>query len=212
MNIAYNIKKTFKLFRDLNIFKTVYYSIKWGGVILVGRKFDLHIHKNAKIKTNGGRLYLGIGITYAQHGTLDMYESSVLETHGNVMFHKGSKIMLGAGAKLEIGNMTYINEHSRIQCRESISIGERCAISWNVDILDTDEHQIIYNGITKDKTNPVKIGNHVWIGCKSIILKGSNIEDNVIIGAGSLVNKHCYQNSLYVGNPCKNIKNNVTWQ
>lgn len=32
MNIAYNIKKAFKLFRDLNIFKTVYYSIKWGGL------------------------------------------------------------------------------------------------------------------------------------------------------------------------------------
>lgn len=183
-----------------------------GQRIYVGRRFDLHIHKNAKIKTNGGKLYLGIGMTYAQHGTLDMYESSVLETHGDVMFFKGSKILLGAGAKLEIGNMTYINEHSRIQCRKSISIGERCAISWNVDILDTDEHHIICDGKIKDKKIPVKIGNHVWIGCKSIILKGSNIEDNVIIGAGSLVNKHCVQNCLYVGNPCKNIKNNVTWQ
>lgn len=31
MNIVYKIKTVFKLLRDLNIFKTVYYSIKWGG-------------------------------------------------------------------------------------------------------------------------------------------------------------------------------------
>ena len=46
------------------------------------------------------------------------------------------------------------------------------------------------------------IGNNVFIGMKSTILKGVHIGDNVIIGANSLVNKDIPDNCVEAGNPC----------
>lgn len=49
------------------------------------------------------------------------------------------------------------------------------------------------------------IGNNVFIGMKSTILKGVHIGNNVIIGANSLVNKDIPDNCVAAGNPCKVI-------
>lgn len=51
----------------------------------------------------------------------------------------------------------------------------------------------------------VKIGNNVFIGIESIILKGVTVGDNVIIGARSLVNKDIPDNVVVAGNPAKII-------
>lgn len=49
------------------------------------------------------------------------------------------------------------------------------------------------------------IGDNVFIGMKSTILKGVHIGNNVIIGANSLVNKDIPDNCVAAGNPCKVI-------
>lgn len=59
----------------------------------------------------------------------------------------------------------------------------------------------------KINISPVRIGNNVWIGVRVIILKGINIGDNSIIGAGSVVTKNVPNNSIVVGNPAKVIRN-----
>lgn len=51
----------------------------------------------------------------------------------------------------------------------------------------------------------VVIGDNVFIGMKSTILKGVHIGNNVIIGANSLVNKDIPDNCVAAGNPCKVI-------
>lgn len=51
----------------------------------------------------------------------------------------------------------------------------------------------------------VSIGNNVFIGMQSTILKGVHIGNNVIIGANSLVNKDIPNNCVAAGNPCKVI-------
>ena len=58
----------------------------------------------------------------------------------------------------------------------------------------------------KTQTAPVIIGNNVWIGGNVNVLPGVTIGDNVVIGAGSVVNKDIPSNSVAVGNPCKVIK------
>ncbi len=51
----------------------------------------------------------------------------------------------------------------------------------------------------------VTIGNNVYIGANVVILKGSCIGDNVIIGAKSLVNKDIPSNCVAAGVPAKKI-------
>lgn len=52
---------------------------------------------------------------------------------------------------------------------------------------------------------PTTLGNNIFIGAGSIILAGSVIEDNVIIGAHSVVSGLCEKDSVYGGNPAKKI-------
>lgn len=53
---------------------------------------------------------------------------------------------------------------------------------------------------------PIKVGNNVWFGGNVCVLPGVTIGDNVIIGAGSVVNKDIPSNVVAVGNPCKVVK------
>jgi maltose O-acetyltransferase len=54
---------------------------------------------------------------------------------------------------------------------------------------------------------PVTIGNNVWIGGSVTILPRVSIDDNVTIGAGSVIVGDIPPNTVAVGNPCKVIKN-----
>lgn len=58
-------------------------------------------------------------------------------------------------------------------------------------------------GKSSDRRGGVKIGNNVFIGMKSTILKGVRIGNNVIIGANSLVNKDVPDNCVVAGNPAR---------
>lgn len=59
----------------------------------------------------------------------------------------------------------------------------------------------------------VNIGDHVWIGNKTIILKGSEIADDSIVGSGAVVSgKYTDNNVVIAGNPAKIIKRDITWK
>jgi len=51
----------------------------------------------------------------------------------------------------------------------------------------------------------IKIGNNVFLGLDVVVLPGTIIEDNVIVGAGSIVRGHLQRNSVYAGVPVKFI-------
>lgn len=206
-----NISKIFKI----NLLKTIYFTFRYRRLILIGTNTSVNLSRNAKIIINEtGRLELGVQFSYKQKTVLDIYSGGELIISGKVSINAGSKILIGENAVLVIGDGTYINEHSRVQCRDEIRIGKDCAIAWGVNILDTDEHIICYPGQNESKSPyaPVNIGDHVWIGCNSIILKGSTIKDNCVVGAGSIVTHSFGPNNLIIGNPARSIKSDVTWK
>ena len=101
-----------------------------------------------------------------------------------------------------------------IACRSTkIHIKSNTLIGPNVSICDSDFHCIEpeYRIPGKRKAcfendKDVTIGENVWIGMNSIILKGVTIGDNTVVGAGSVVSKNLEPNSVYVGNPLKKVK------
>lgn len=140
-------------------------------------------------------------------------ENSQVVIDGDFIIGNGTRIYVDNGAALYIGgrrneSASGITEKSLIMVRKHVTIGFDCIIAWNVYITDCDWHTIKGRRIQED----VEIGDHVWIGCNSSILKGSKIGNNCIIGAHSLISKKIINdNSLAVGNPIKVIANDVLW-
>lgn len=110
--------------------------------------------------------------------------------------------MASKDASLSIGCNVHLNG-VYIAFRKQVSIGDNCRIAAGVVILDYNGHIVSSLDRTKGFDNPmeVRIGNNVWIGTNAIILKGTIIGDNCVVGAGSIVKGFFPTNSIIQGNP-----------
>lgn len=88
-----------------------------------------------------------------------------------------------------------------------ISIGCNCHITSGVQFITHDGGPLIlrHEYPDLDFTAPIKIGDYVYIGIRSIILPGVTIGNHCIIGAGSVVNKIIPANSVAAGVPARVI-------
>lgn len=85
-----------------------------------------------------------------------------------------------------------------------IEIGRNVSVTEGVTILTHGYDCSVFKGKYGDvlgSAGRVKIGDNVFIGMNTTILKGVTIGDNVVIGANSLINKDVPSNSVVVGNP-----------
>ena len=108
---------------------------------------------------------------------------------------------------IHVGNNVGISG-STLYARNKIEIGDNTLIGANCKIFDNDFHNIDpqdRNRFELLKSKPVIIGSNVFIGCNSIILKGTKIGDNCVIGAGSVVHGEYENNLIIAGNPAKVI-------
>lgn len=121
------------------------------------------------------------------------------------------------GAEIIIGNNVGISG-ATIYARSRIEIGENTCIGGNTKIFDNDFHPIEVearnrllndpNGGNSDfvPTQPIKIGKNCFIGCNSIILKGTILGDGCVVGAGAVVAGKFEDNCVIAGNPARIIK------
>ncbi len=185
------------------------FSVKQvNGVSLYTRK--LNVKSLGKLQGDGtARLGHGNKETTEFFETND---SSYLNNTGTIILGNQSLItrnfrILNAG-KITIGDQTYINPNGVMRIKHSLTIGHHCAIGWNCTFMDNDHHTV--NG--KEEALAIHIGNNVWMGAGSVILKGVSIGDNSIVAAGSVVTKSFGPRLLIGGVPAKIIKENVNWE
>lgn len=107
----------------------------------------------------------------------------------NFKMRDGAKIRVRKGGTCIIGNNSSINSNNMIACHERIEIGDDVQLSPNVQIYDHDHDFRTEGGVKagKYKTGAVKIGNNVWVGANTVILRGTEIGDNCVVGAGCVV-------------------------
>lgn len=115
---------------------------------------------------------------------------------------EGAIIAIGQGSKM---SGTTICAASRVV------IGRRCMIGANVTIADTDFHSLdpVVRSSAQDalgaKATPVEIGDDVFIGGGSYILKGVRVGHRAVIGAGSVVTRSIPDDVIVAGNPATTI-------
>lgn len=57
-----------------------------------------------------------------------------------------------------------------------------------------------------NKVQPITLGRDVWLGANCVVLKGVNIGDRAIVGAGSVVTKSIPSGEIWAGSPARKIK------
>jgi len=111
------------------------------------------------------------------------------------------------GKNITIGDNVYINFGCIILDCSEVTIGSNTLLGPNIGLYaanhSTDATERINGGCYG---KPIHIGNNVWLGGDVKVLQGVTIEDNTIIGAGSIVTKDIPDNVIAVGNPCKVIR------
>jgi len=90
-----------------------------------------------------------------------------------------------------------------------VTIGNKVTVTAGVSFITHDGSAWLMedSGGRRYLYQPIKIGNSVFIGVNSIILPGVNIEDFVIVAAGSVVTKSVPSGSVVAGVPAKIIGN-----
>lgn len=120
-----------------------------------------------------------------------------------------TQIQTVGNGQLIIGDNVGIS-NCAITCAKKITVGNNTLIGSGVRIYDTDFHPVdpsarILNDTSKIKMEEIIIGENVFIGAGSTILKGVRIGNNSVIGAGSVLTKNVPDNEIWAGNPAKKV-------
>jgi len=110
-------------------------------------------------------------------------------------------------AVIQIGNHVGISG-ATISSNSTITIGNNVLIGSGVLITDSDAHSInpkFRNDKSKIMSSPIVIEDDVFIGARSIVLKGITIGRGALIGAGSVVSQDIEAFAIVAGNPAKKI-------
>ena len=122
---------------------------------------------------------------------------------------------LRAGGRIEIGDgTTMVKGAMQVHECATIQIGRDCMVSTLVYISVSDIHPI-YDRATGERINPpasVVIGDHVWLGLRSMIMKGARIESGAVVAAGAVVSGHVPADSIVAGAPARVLRENVEWR
>src|SRR2546423_548550 len=146
---------------------------------------------------------------------------------------RGSSISIGPGSELRSSRrsnvlglshpvvLTTMTRNARIEVGErcglsgttlcaaaSISIGPDCLFGADVLVTDNDHHAVAAELRTANSMRavgvlPIIIGARVFVGARAIILKGSSIGDDAVVGAGAVVVGDVPAKAIVAGNPAR---------
>lgn len=144
---------------------------------------------------------------------IEIYDGATLIINGNVILGANVHLLVGSGATMILGSKEdgriTISPNTEIIANQRVEIGSGCMLSWDVLIMDTNIHPIIEPPTSTH--SPVIIGDDVWLGCRSTVLKGVTIEQGAIVGSAAVVVKNIPAKTAVAGNPARVLKENVVW-
>jgi acetyltransferase-like isoleucine patch superfamily enzyme len=190
---------------------------KISGIFVPFRKFiPARIRVRSKQVKLQGRVFVGSPekgktVVSANRANIDFSKESQVSFGHSVSIGPGVQLVVKDQGKLSIGSGTYFTSDMHLECCHHIQIGEQCAISWGTSIIDSDHHELSYEG-KKENASSVIIGDRVWIACNVVILKGTTIGSGSVVAAGSVVKGEFPSNVLIGGNPARILKENVNWK
>ena len=179
-----------------------YTEIKGLNITITGSNNEITIELpskfiNTAIVMNGDENSILIKATrhrYIRHTTFGMENGGKITFGGGISVYKNLNVVAKAGKRIDIG--------------------DECMFARDIIVRNDDGHTII-DAVTGDIINApenIKIADKVWIGSRSMILKGAEIAEGSVVGAMALVNKKFKdKNIIIAGVPAKKVKENIIW-
>ncbi len=151
--------------------------------------------------------YIGQG-TYLEHNVQFLRFPINIAVGKEVVVKEGAKICsCNKNAVIKIGDRTTVGYNTLIFASSGITIGNDCLIAPFVYLVDSD-HQTDRGKPINQQSNtsePIIIGNDVWIASNVTVLKGVTIGDGAVIATNSVVNKDVPPYEIFGGSPAKKI-------
>lgn len=164
---------------------------------------------------DGAALRIGM----APFGLTTKKDTSIIRVHpegrlrceGVVSLQRGVRVVVDSGL-LQLGPRANINGFAKILVRERVSIGAECNVSWNTQIMDTDFHPMIVDGVEQPMNAPIVLEDRAWIGAGAIVLKGVTIGESAVVAAGAVVTKDVPAKAVVAGSPAKIVGHIDGWR
>jgi acetyltransferase-like isoleucine patch superfamily enzyme len=179
------MKQFFKYIHAIRLYALKYYLIlKYYPKISIEGKF--YLDKRCQFK-------LGKGSKLIIKGNLSLMGDVLIQARDN--------------AVISMGKNCAMNRFTTLIAHKGITLGDGVMLGENVKIYDND-HAIEGNKVMRRdfSIEPVFIGDGCWIANNAVVLKGSSMGPNTVVGALSLVSGTLDADAIYMGVPCRRIK------
>lgn len=187
------------------------------------RKGKIHIENDGaillhcKIKSSGtnNRLILRRGGVYLNCEFVFFGYNNTIELGKGCVAKNASFYTEDNNNAIIIADNTHFSGKIHIAVTESTKciIGNDCLFSSEIVIRTGDSHSILNEaGERINQAKDVIIGNHVWVGYRALITKGSRIPENCVVGTGAVVTKSIDKSGAVIaGVPVKIVKESINW-
>jgi len=195
----YSVWDVFWIYVDMLLSSTLSRLSLWWQQAEVGKDLRTSGRCYFKCRT-AGSLILGEKVRFiasVRSNRVGMRGTVILETLENGHIHIGNNT---GGSSVVISSCNTITIGNRVNLGGDVRIYDHDFHALDPEIRQQNPHS------SQAASEPVHIGNDVFIGASAIILKGTTIGDKSIVGAGSVVTSHIPPNQIWAGNPAKMIK------
>jgi acetyltransferase-like isoleucine patch superfamily enzyme len=166
------------------------------------------------------RLIAEVGQNTRIPGRIERRHSSAKVSIGNDSLIAGTLVVETDQSFIKIGDNAFIGGGTIIDCVDNITIENDVLISYQVIIMDSDNHSLRASERVEDLRRwrnqeydwsnvnraGITIRSRAWIGASAIITKGVEIGEGAIVASGAVVTKNVPPYSIVAGNPAKIIR------
>ena len=184
--------------------------------MLAGKIYDCMVPELYERRLKAGELCIKYNNLPEAHPDRARLLKEIFPNADDSLFIRGP-VFVDYGTFTKFGKNCYANFKLVILDVCPVTIGDYVFFGPNVSIITAlhsliaEERKQYFNeekGYQTDREygKPITIGNNCWIGSNVTILPGVTIEDNVVVGAGSVVTHNLKSGAVYVGNPAHKLR------
>lgn len=134
-----------------------------------------------------------------QHGKIKVGRNCEFAAYCDFEVHGNGTLVIGEG--------TYFNRYCMISAHEQVVVGKHCMFGPGVKIFDNNHKHSPETGVSGQlNTAPIFIGDNSWVCSDAIILKGTHIGKNCVIGAGCIVRGEVPDGSMVTNRQEKHVR------